>query len=664
MVTPSNASNKTSNDITPLTFEISPEKILSLCQTEIANLISTLNTIGKLSPPACHFENTALAMEKATSLFGNTLNPIIFLKYVSPKPEVRAAADTCENLVQQLFVDIYTREDLFLALKHTAIKGSLLPVQESKLLEEYLISFKRNGLDLTKEKRITFIQKKKRLVAIESEFANRLVNENISFEVSADKLKGLPQTYIDGLEKTNQGNFKLTMSYPHYFPFMQNALNAEARKEFEFRFNNKGGDANRLLLEEAISLRSELAQLLGFATHSDFILERRMAKKPEQVRLFLNDLIQKLKSKAQIELNQMLEEKRKELGPTESTIYAWDWRYYENILRKTKYDVDPQLIKEYFPIEVVLKGMFEVYQDLLSVTFIEETQAETWHSTVNKYRIEREDKIVAYFYMDLFPRAGKYGHAAAFTLVSGYLKADGNYELPQSSIVANFNPPSPGNPSLLPHGDVETLFHEFGHIMHQTLTQAKFSTFSGTNVKTDFVEAPSQMLENWVWNRETLQKLSGHFLENQKKLSDEVIEKMIQAKLLNVGIQTLRQLAFATIDLDLHSSSKVNTTEIYAKRMKEVMLIPIQEGTQPQASFGHLMGGYDSGYYGYMWSKVFAEDMFTRFETEGLLNPITGKDYVNWILKPGGEKEPMELITGFLKREPSNEAFLKRIGLK
>ncbi|MSP18168.1 MAG: hypothetical protein EXR74_01215 [Bdellovibrionales bacterium] len=664
MATPSNAANKTSNHITTLTFEYSPETILSLCKTEIDNLISTLNTIGKLSPPACHFGNTALAMEKATSLFGNTLNPILFLKYVSPKPEVREAADTCENLVQQLFVDIYTREDLFLALKHTSIKGTLLPVQESKLLEEYLISFKRNGLDLTKEKRITFIEKKKRLVAIESEFANRLVNENIFFEVSADKLKGLPQSYIDGLEKTIQGNFKLTMSYPHYFPFMQNALNAEARKEFEFRFNNKGGEANRLLLEEAISLRSELAQLLGFATHSDFILERRMAKKPEQVKLFLNDLIQKLQSKAQIELNQMLEEKRKELGPTESTIYAWDWRYYENILRKTKYDIDPQLIKEYFPMEVVLKGMFEVYQDLLAVKFIEETQAETWHSTVKKYRIEREDKTVAYFYMDLFPRPGKYGHAAAFTLVSGYLKEDGNYELPQSSIVANFNPPGPGNPSLLPHGDVETLFHEFGHIMHQTLTQAKFSTFSGTNVKTDFVEAPSQMLENWVWNRETLQKLSGHFLDTQKKLSDEVIDKMIQAKLLNVGIQTLRQLAFATIDLDFHSASKVNTTEIYAKRMKEVMLIPIQEGTQPQASFGHLMGGYDSGYYGYMWSKVFAEDMFTRFETEGLLNPITGKDYVNWVLKPGGEKEPMELITGFLQREPSNEAFLKRIGLK
>jgi Zn-dependent oligopeptidase len=171
------------------------------------------------------------------------------------------------------------------------------------------------------------------------------------------------------------------------------------------------------------------------------------------------------------------------------------------------------------------------------------------------------------------------------------------------------------------------------------------------------------MLENWVWKKEPLQKLSGHYKNKNKKLPDEIIEKMIQAKRLNVGLQTLRQLAFASIDLDYHSKSKVNTTEVYASRMKEVMLIPIQEGTMPQASFGHLMGGYDSGYYGYMWSKVFAQDMFTRFESEGLLNSKTGKEYVDWILKSGGEKEPIELITGFLKREPSNESFLKSIGL-
>jgi thimet oligopeptidase len=644
-------------------FDYTPENIISVCHNEISLLKNTLDKVGKLTTEDCIFQNTVLEIEKATSFFGNKLNPILFLKYVSPSIEVREAADTCENLVQQLFVDIYTREDLFLALKSCEKTKETLAVQEAKLLDEYLISFKRNGLELTASDRKFFIDKKKRLVAIESEFANRLVNEEASFEVSLEQLAGLPQSFIDSLEKTPSGKFKLTMSYPHYYPFMQNAQNAEARKEFEFRFNNRGGDANRLLLEEAISLRSELAQLLGYATHSDFVLERRMAKGTKQARSFLDNLIQKLLPKAEIELAEMLKEKKKELGSSQTSINAWDWRYYENILRKTKYNIDPQIIKEYFPIQVVLHGMFEIYQDLLGLKFVEEPSAEVWHPSVKKYRIEREKEIVAYFYMDLFPRAGKYGHAAAFTLVSGFKREDDSYELPVSSIVANFNPPTPENPSLLPHSDVETLFHEFGHIMHQTLTKAKYATFSGTNVKTDFVEAPSQMLENWVWKKDPLQKLSGHYQNNNKKLPDEIIEKMIQAKRLNVGLQTLRQLAFASIDLDYHSKSKVNTTEVYAARMKDVMLIPIQEGTMPQASFGHLMGGYDSGYYGYMWSKVFAQDMFTRFETEGLLNSKTGKEYVDWILKLGGEKEPIELITGFLKREPSNESFLKSIGL-
>lgn len=646
-------------------FNYNPEKIRSVCDGEIATLKATLDKVGKLKPADCTFLNTALEIEKATSHFGNKVNSILFLKYVSPSAEVREAADTCENLVQQLFVDIFTREDLFSALKSSEEKKEPLSTQEAKLLEEYLISFKRNGLELTASDRKIFIDKKKRLVAIESEFANRLVNEEGCLEVTLEQLKGLPQSFIESLEKTSSGKFKLTMSYPHYYPFMQNAQNAEARKEFEFRFNNRGGEANRLLLEEAILLRSELAQLLGYSTHSDFVLERRMAKTAKQARTFLDNLIQKLLPKAKIELAEMLKEKEKEkdLGSSQSRINAWDWRYYENVLRKTKYDIDPQIIKEYFPIEVVLQGMFEIYQELLGIKFTEESSAEVWHPSVKKYRIEREKEVVAHFYMDLFPRAGKYGHAAAFTLVSGFKKEDGHYELPVSSIVANFNPPTPENPSLLPHSDVETLFHEFGHIMHQTLTKAKYATFSGTNVKTDFVEAPSQMLENWVWKKEPLQKLSGHYKNKNKKLPDEIIEKMIQAKRLNVGLQTLRQLAFASIDLDYHSKSKVNTTEVYASRMKEVMLIPIQEGTMPQASFGHLMGGYDSGYYGYMWSKVFAQDMFTRFESEGLLNSKTGKEYVDWILKSGGEKEPIELITGFLKREPSNESFLKSIGL-
>lgn len=646
-----------------LKFDHSPEEIRSICNSEIEYLKAQLNAVSSLSDQDCTFESTALEIEKQTTRFGNKLNPIIFLKYVSPSAEIREAADQCENLVQQLFVEIYSREDLFKKLMAAEKKKKPLSDLESKLFEEYLVSFKRNGLELPLEDRSKFIEKKKRLVLIESEFANRLVNEEGVFEVTAQQLKGVPKTYIDSLEKTADEKFKLTMSYPHYYTFMQNADCAEARKEFEYRFNNRGGETNRMLLEEAVSIRSELAKMLGYKTHAEFVLERRMAKSPQQVKVFLENLIKSLQPKAKSELDEMSLVKQKNVENSDSQITSWDWRYYENVIRKTKFSLDPQTVKEYFPLNVVLDGMFDIYQELFGVHFIEETAAPVWHPTVKRYRIERENKLIAYFYMDLFPRSGKYGHAAAFTLLNGFQLDSGGYHIPVSSIVANFTPPSAQNPSLLPHGEVETLFHEFGHIMHQTLTGAKYATFSGTSVKTDFVEAPSQMLENWVWNKEMLQKLSGHYSDPTKKLPEDLVDKMIQAKLLNVGLQTLRQLSFAMIDLEYHSSEKIDSTQIYSQRMKDTMMIPIQDGTQPQASFGHLMGGYDAGYYGYMWSKVFAQDMFTRFESEGLLNSKTGSDYVAWILRPGGEKEPSELITGFLKREPSNEAFLKSIGL-
>ena len=277
-------------------------------------------------------------------------------------------------------------------------------------------------------------------------------------------------------------------------------------------------------------------------------------------------------------------------------------------------------------------------------------------------RVENNN-TVAKFYMDLFPRKGKYGHAAAFTLTSGHETAEGGYLMPMSSIVANFNAPSEGEPSLLTHNQVETLFHEFGHIMHQVLTRAKYATFSGTRVKRDFVEAPSQMLESWCWEKESLQKLSGHYKDTSKKLPDELIQKMVDAKLANVGITYLRQVMFATLDMEYHTHSNVNTTEVYARLAKDIMLVPIPDGTMPQASFGHLMGGYDAGYYGYLWSEVYAADMYTRFEQAGLLDEKAGSDYRKWILEPGGEKPPLDLISGFLGRQPNQDAFLKSLGL-
>jgi len=596
------------------------------------------------------------ALECASAEFSNATNPPLFLKYVSTDPAVRKMADEWETKVQKLFVDLFAREDLYRRLR--AIDAKKLQGVESRLLEEHISAFVRNGLELPADKRAVFLEKKKRLVQIESEFSKALVEWEDSLPLELKDLEGLPAEYISGLKKNDKGEYLVTLDYPHYNGFMENAKVGEARRKLELKFNSRGGDTNRHRLEEAIALRHELATMLGYSSHAHLVLERRMAKKPETVQKFIDGLKVGLKKRGARDREELLALKKDELGSaSDNKLHSWDRRYYENLLQKKRYQVDHQKIKEYFPLETVLKGMFAIYQELLGVRFIEEKSA-VWHSSVQAFRVEGSKGPRAYFYMDLFPREGKYGHAAAFTLQSGYERADKTYALPHSSIVANFTAPLPGQPSLLEHSEVETLFHEFGHIMHQVLTQARYPSFSGTSVKTDYVEAPSQMFENWVWHKDGLVKLSGHF-QSQAPLPVDLMDRLIAGRQASQGLFYLRQLAFAQIDLLYHQSPKVDSTQLYGKIMQELMEIPIQAGAQPQASFGHLMGGYDSGYYSYLWSEVFAQDMFTRFQKEGLFNAKTGEEYRKWILEPGGEQPPEDLLKGFLGRAPTEEAFIK-----
>ncbi len=644
---------------------LSASDIRSLCKSEQDKFQKSQDAVAALTSDQANFKTAVLALENATTLFSNNVTIPNFLKYVSPDAKVREAAGECETEVSQYFVDIYTREDLFKAIKAASQKREKLDPQSKQLLEETLSRFTRNGLDLPADKRKIYIEKKKELVKAEFDYSTNLDEYEDELVVTKEQLEGLSDSYIQGLKKTAEGKYRVTMVYPDYYPFMQNAKNAEMRKLLDFKFDTRAGLKNKELLDRAIVLRRELAQMLGYKTHADFVLEKRMAKTPEKVTEgFLKPLIEKLKPIGKQNLSELLELKRKELNdPTVKDIFSYDWRYYDNQLRKSKFQIDNQKIKEYFPIEVVNQGLFEIYQTLLGVKFVAENRLPKWHDSIYPFRIERNGQTVAYFYMDLFPRQGKYGHAASFTLINGYLQPDGKYRAPVSAIVANFNAPQPGQPSLLEHSEVVTLFHEFGHVMHQVLTTAAYGSFSGTNVLNDYVEAPSQMLENWVYQPEALKKLSGHYLDNTKKLPDELIEKISKAKKVDSGILYLRQASFASLDMEYHTASSVDSTEIYQKAMRDIMMVPVQQGTYPQASFGHLMGGYDAGYYGYLWSEVYAADMFQRFAKEGLLNPVTGADYLRWILQPGGTQDPFVLITGFLGRAPNQDAFLKGLGL-
>ncbi len=643
-------------------FNFTADSIASIYESEEKLFLDAINAVESVASADISFKNTLGALEASAARLSNSVNTPLFLKYVSTDAEIRNAADKCETRLQQLMVDLFARKPLYQALKQLETKGVVTNAVDKKLLSEYLLLFERNGLGLSDEKRAQFLEKKKRLVAVESEFSKRLVEWEDYIEVTQEELKGLPDSYRDGLTKTEGGRFKVTLSSPHYSPFMESAESDSARERLERKYMCRGGDENAKLIGEALELRRDLAKLLGFDSHADFILSRRMAKSARSAHDFLNRLKGKLIAKGKLELAELIATKQRARGTTATEMHAYEWRYWENQLRKERYQFDSQTIKEYFPLSNVIEGMFQIYQRLLGVEFIAE-KGLVWHAAVELFRVVKKGETIAFFFMDLFPREGKYGHAAAFTLVSGFTGGDGKYVPPVSAIVANFNPATKDRPSLLDHQEVETLFHEFGHIMHQVLTRARYAFFSGTNVKTDFVEAPSQMFENWVWQPEILKKLSGHFTDMKKKLPDDLIARLIGAKLFLSGLKYLRQVGFALIDLTYHGPQSVNANEVFCEVAKDVMLIPLSQGSMPHAGFGHLMGGYDAGYYGYLWSEVFAQDMYDRFEKEGLWNSQTGREYVEWILEPGGEKEPDVLLSGFLGRDPSELPFLKSLGI-
>lgn len=483
--------------------------------------------------------------------------------------------------------------------------------------------------------------------------------------VTQEQLKGLGEDYIKKLSKTDDGKYLVTLDYPDYVPFMQNADDEQARKELEFKFNRRGGQENVELLEKTLTLRREIAHLLGYKNHAELRLEDRMAKNPKTVMAFLKDLQKKLKPLGKKEDKEMIAYKNSKTGKNSRTLYSWESGYWSNKFRKENLELDSEKIKEYFPSQIVIDGMLDLFGGVFGITF-EPVDIPVWHPDVKAFKIKDKasGELVAYFYMDLYPREGKYKHAACFGLVEGEEKQDGTYQIPFVAIVANLNKPSGDTPSLLKHGEVETLFHEFGHVLHNALTKAKYSAFSGTSVSWDFVEAPSQMLERWAWDPQVLKKISRHY-QTGESLPDDLIKRMIAAKNFGAGGMYLRQDFFAQYDMTLHTADTTpDTTKLYFELTKKIRGLPLTKGTIPQASFGHIMGGYDAGYYGYLWSEVIAEDFFGEFKKNGIFNPETGLKFRREILEKGGTLDEEKMVENFLGRPADNKPFLKSIGLE
>lgn len=643
-------------------YKYTPREITQLCDEAIQSAESVFNEIATLAADQRTPANTLLRFEKASADFGNHVTPLTFMGYVSTDSAISKEGSDCEQKINQFAVGIYTRKDLYLALRDQKPKNP----QEKRLLAETLKAFEDNGLKLPDSKLNEVRELKKRLAKLETDFSTNLNQDNTTVEYALEELAGVNPDFIKSLKTTSVGKVIVTTKGPHYERIMDYAENGETRRKMLFAYENRAAEKNIPLLEEAVRLRKQIAEIMGYKTWADYRVHTRMAKNSKTILSFLNGLKSKLTARNQKDLEKLLTLKKK-LDPSARQLEAWDIRYLSNQLKKRNLNLDDEKLREYFPADRVVSGMFQVYSQLLGVNYVEKKDADTWAEGVKLYEIrnKEDDQLISYFYADFIPRPGKYGHAAAFTLISGRTLSDGTYSLPVSSIVANFSPPEGDKPALMNHQEVRTIFHEFGHIMHQTLTRAPYASLSGSSVDQDFVEAPSQMLENWVFEKEILSMISGHYKDPSLKLPDDLLQKLIEVRDFNQGYVYTRQLLFGLLDMGYHTSeSPVDSTKLFQTLHKELFGISSIPGGHFPASFGHLMGGYDAGYYGYLWSEVYAADMYTQFKKKGLLSSEVGGLYRKWVLEPGKMIDANKILLKFLERKPSPNAFYQRLGIK
>ena len=588
-----------------------------------------------------------------------------FLAQAHTDPAVRDAGSAAEERLTKWRAVLPFREDLYRAIHEVAEwpESASLSPEQSWVLELWTRDFRRAGQALEPAARAELEAIRARLVELEIAF-NRNVNEfNDSIEVTRGQLAGLPDEFVEGLTPgTAPGTYRVSLDYPEVYPFLAQATDRESREALFRKHWRRAVDDNRPLLAEALRLRQRAAELLGYPSAGHYAIEVRMAERPEAVAEFYADLVPRLGPVRDRELARM----RTQMAADgrSAVLSGWDWMYYDEQLRRTEYGVDANLVAEYLPLEACLAGMFALTGDVFGLDYRKVDDARAWHPAVELYEIHdrASGELLAHFYADWFPREGKFGHAAAFPLVVGHRRTDGAYERPVSAILANFTPPSGDRPSLLRHNELETLFHEFGHILHMSLTRAEYARTSGGEAEIDFVEAPSQIMEHWTWDPAVLGRFARHFRTGEP-ISAELVRQMVAARYLNVGLKTMVQVFYGQLDLSIHAGDAEPDLDQALRDAYAQTGLPYPEGTFLLSGFAHTMGGYEAGYYGYLWSEVIGDDLFGRFEAEGVASPEVGRSYRSTILEPNGSRPAAELVRDFLGRDPTPDAWLHLRGM-
>jgi len=652
-------------------WEQTPEAIEIAMKNTIAKANASLDRIGAQDPTKLTFKSTVVALDDVTYEASLAANRATLIKETNTNPALRTAAENAVKAFQDWAVGVDYREDVYKTIKAFANTHPKLAGEDEKLLKETLRDYRRAGLELPSGQRKEVEQLRKELSKVGTDFDTNIVKSSAPVMFSKGDLEGLPESFFasPGI-KTGDDVYTVMANVTWQFNTVQeNAKNEATRKQLYIVRETLAKDKNVPLLNQMLELRNEIALRLGYKSWDDYQTEVKMAKSGMNAEKYINDLVAGIQPKFDSEIAELQKLKAADTNDPKARIMVWDWRYYSNQRDRQKYNVDKEALRAYFPFQKVLDGMFNIYQSIFGLKFEKIVAPHKWVDDLQLYVVtdSATGEPLGMFYLDMFPREGKYNHFAQFVIISGKLLANGKYQRPTVALLCNFPPASGDAPSLMTHQDVETLFHEFGHALHSIVTRARYGRFAGTNVPGDFVEAPSQMLQNWVWDKKVLDTFAADYRDPSKKIPTEIVKKLNDAKLADAGVLYRRQFAFASLDLALHDPHPEEMPYdcvAISNPILEKVFLPIDPSTTFVSYFGHL-NGYDAGYYGYAWADAIAADMATVFEKakDGYLDKQAGMKLRREIYEPGDSRDVNESIEKFLGRKQSIEPFLKKIGI-
>lgn len=655
-------------------FPSSPKEIETLAAQVKQYAKRGLDVILALESQKRNFENTMVAFDRLSDTIGSITSPIHILEMVSPDDSLREASRTAIEDLNKFLVDLLESVEVYRAFNEYAshnAKTESLTKEQRYALDETMLGLKIKGLDRTPEEIEINKELRKKIASCSLQYSANIAQDNSELAVHPEALVGLHADFVAQLACDEQGRCLLRCDYPTHSEIMSHCESPDVRRDFYRVFANRAYPQNKVLLEEIIALRDELARNLGFDSFAHYNLAEEMVETPERAHEFILDIYERLNGKASEEFAAFTRELPQGVKlDVQGKLAPWDVEYVKAKYKHKHYRIDERAVAEYFPLESTITGLFDIYQQFFSLRFEIAPLNGLWDEALTLIKVfdKQSNELLGMVMLDLYPRPNKYSHACHVGFLNSmyYLDQQTGARVRRPSIglvIANFPKPTADKPSLLKHSDVVTFFHEFGHAMHHLLGATDLASTSGTNVKRDFVELPSQMFENWMWDKDILKQVARHF-QSGEPLSDEMIGNMIALKQYDAGMFDQRQCYLSLISLLFYGAGAQKNTDALLKEIIEQHspYISFDEQNHMQASFGHLTG-YGARYYGYQWSRVFAQDVFEQIETEGMLNPQAGTRLVREILSRGGSVDPNELLRNYLGREPRADAFFADMGI-